>query len=416
MTVFNTGASLLAISGHPVSTPLRDVHALSREMVRHFTEHSGPCRALPGRDATTEFTRLCLELAVSRLDGTNAPGLADQLRDIATRWVRAGVPVSGVLRTVHEAFRAGFTLVVQSATERWPMPTWGETPHAGSVDPADVAAFTHSCTVMVEVLEAVTTIISTAYAGNIRNPGTAHDAAARTVTAALLGGRPTAAMARELGIAIATQYSVLAMSMPPLPGQDCPQALAYRLRRVRAELVEQCGELALSILSTDGGTILLPCADFQHSGMQDLVTALSNAAHAPLTAAVITAAPASVPAAAELAHELLDVIQRLHRPPRLYRFHDLALEYQLTRPGQARDSLAALLDPLADHPELMHTLRVHLGNHLNRQRTAHMLGVHANTVDYRLKRVHDLVGLDATRPASQQYLHAALIARDCETP
>ncbi|WP_269814829.1 helix-turn-helix domain-containing protein [Nocardia aurea] len=42
----------------------------------------------------------------------------------------------------------------------------------------------------------------------------------------------------------------------------------------------------------------------------------------------------------------------------------------------------------------MSTLRIHIGNDLDRQRTAARLGVHPNTVDYRLKRVARLTGHD----------------------
>lgn len=49
-------------------------------------------------------------------------------------------------------------------------------------------------------------------------------------------------------------------------------------------------------------------------------------------AAMVPAATDEIPAAAERAHELLDMVERLDCPPGLYRFADLALEYQLTRP------------------------------------------------------------------------------------
>lgn len=39
--------------------------------------------------------------------------------------------------------------------------------------------------------------------------------------------------------------------------------------------------------------------------------------------------------------------------------------WSIRSPDPGRPAMGALLDPLADHPELMHTLRVHLGNHLN---------------------------------------------------
>ena len=45
--------------------------------------------------------------------------------------------------------------------------------------------------------------------------------------------------------------------------------------------------------------------------------------------------------AAGRAHELLDVALLFGREGTLHRFSDLAAEYQLTRPGPARDQLVA---------------------------------------------------------------------------
>lgn len=92
----------------------------------------------------------------------------------------------------------------------------------------------------------------------------------------------------------------------------------------------------------------------------------------------------------------------------------MLLDYQLTRPGVARRELAALLDPLADHPELLQTLEVHLGYDLNRRRTASTLHIHANTVDYRLRRIAELTGLDPARRVDLRHLEAALVARRLE--
>ncbi|PSK32159.1 PucR family transcriptional regulator, partial [Nocardia seriolae] len=95
----------------------------------------------------------------------------------------------------------------------------------------------------------------------------------------------------------------------------------------------------------------------------------------------------------------------------LFRFDELALEYQLTRPGPGRDHLGSLLDPLDEHAELLETLQSHISNNLNRQRTARMLHVHTNTVDYRLKRIGQLTGFDPTQASGLWYLRSALVAR-----
>ncbi|MBF6371258.1 PucR family transcriptional regulator, partial [Nocardia puris] len=72
MTVDSSIRPSLTLSGKPMSSPLKDVRGLSRQMVGHFVQNVVPCGTLPGDaisgDVTT-ITRVCLEVAVSMLDG-----------------------------------------------------------------------------------------------------------------------------------------------------------------------------------------------------------------------------------------------------------------------------------------------------------------------------------------------------------
>src|SRR5690606_17947124 len=87
------------------------------------------------------------------------------------------------------------------------------------------------------------------------------------------------------------------------------------------------------------------------------------------------------------------------------------LEYQLTRPGAARDRLAAVLDPLDEQPVLLQTLLTHLETEAARLSTAKALHVHPNTVDYRLERIAEVTGLDPRNPEGLWRLRSAAIAR-----
>jgi sugar diacid utilization regulator len=176
-------------------------------------------------------------------------------------------------------------------------------------------------------------------------------------------------------------------------------------------LALRCGDSPLSLLSVDGGTLQMPAEKFDDDALTQLVARLSHAARVPITAAVVTAAAAEIPTAADQAHQLLDMVQRLRSAPGLYGFDDLALEFQRTRPGPGREYLDSLLDPLDQHPELLDTLRTHVAHNLNRQRTARLLHVHTNTVDYRLKRIGQLTGFDPTQASGLWYLRSALVAR-----
>ncbi|MGK2854851.1 MAG: PucR family transcriptional regulator [Microbacteriaceae bacterium] len=69
-----------------------------------------------------------------------------------------------------------------------------------------------------------------------------------------------------------------------------------------------------------------------------------------------------------------------------------------------------IYQPLKEHsPELLTTLWCYLDNGRSLEATARELFVHPNTVRYRLKRVSELLGWDATGPREALILQAALI-------
>lgn len=400
MTV-DTTRTQLTLSGQPMSAPLQDVRKLSRRMVGHFVENVVPCGTLPGDaiygDVTT-ITRTCLELAVSMLDGQDIPEKTRRLENAAAGWAREGVPIDTIHHAVHEGFRLGLDLVVSQATV------------------TDYSALVDGAKLVVEMLDKMTVCISMAYVRELRSVVNEHHTAVHTLTSALLGGHSTSTMARECGIEIAPAYIVLAVAIPAHPDESVPaldgKVVARRkLRRVQAELATRCTDAALSLLSVDGGTVLLPAETLGTEELDELIPQLSRAAQVPISAAMVETPTADIPAAADQAHELLDMVQRLECVPGLYRFDDMALEYQLTRPGPGREYLGSLLEPLDDHPELLETLQRHISNNLNRQRTARLMHIHTNTIDYRLKRVAQLTGFDPTQPSGLWYLRSALVAR-----
>ncbi|WP_067834211.1 PucR family transcriptional regulator [Nocardia lijiangensis] len=406
MTVDSGARPSLTLSGRPMSSPLQDVRSLSRQMVGHFVENVIPCGTLPGDaisgDVTT-ITRVCLEFAVSMLDGRDIPAKLQRLQDAAAGWAREGVPIDTIHHSIHEGFKIGLDLVVSNATTK------------------DYGNLVDGAKMVVEMLDQITSAISVAYVRELRAVVSEHHTAVHTLTSALLGGHSTSTMARECGIAIAASYAVIAVALPQHRDERNPavdgQVVARRkLRRLQAELATRCGSSALSLLSVDGGTILIPSVTFDKAQLEALITELSRAAQVGITATMVEAPPEQIPNAADQAHELLDMVQRLQAVAGLYRFDELALEYQLTRPGPGREYLGSLLDPLDEYPELLETLQRHIANNLNRQRTARVLHVHTNTVDYRLKRIGQLTGFDPSQPSGLWYLRSALVARTYRTP
>ena len=88
----------------------------------------------------------------------------------------------------------------------------------------------------------------------------------------------------------------------------------------------------------------------------------------------------------------------------------MALEFQIARPGIGRRHLTRLLDPLRQTPDLLPTLEAFVATEANRKKAAKQLVCHPNTVDYRLKRIEQITGVDPMKSSGLRALHAALIA------
>ncbi|MFI6870303.1 PucR family transcriptional regulator [Nocardia sp. NPDC050406] len=382
-----------------ISAPWHDVRALSRRLVEQFAEEVAPLGNLPGevlRGEVTTVTRTCLDLAAGVLEGREVTEQIERLQRAGADWAREGFPIGAIHRAVRDGVEHAFQLVLDAS------------------GPDDYARLMLTAQRFLEILAMINAAFAVAYVHEHRVAAAEHHTAVQTVTSALLAGRSTATMARAGGVEIAESYHVLALSIPRqerFPRADAPVAARRTLRRIQAALAAHCAGRALSLLGTEGGTLLLPAPEFSADEVSDLTAALSAAAGIPVMATTVRAATAEIPEAAERAHELLDIVHRLGCAPKLYRFDDLAVEYQLTRPGPGREHLGALLDPLDAHPDLMETLQRYVGSDHSRQRTARALGVHTNTVDYRLKRIAQLTGFDPARPSGLWHLRSSMVAR-----
>ncbi|MGW6421968.1 PucR family transcriptional regulator [Nocardia sp. NPDC055053] len=393
------------VDGAPMWQPLREVRTLTGTLVGHFVDTVATCRTLPGDaisgDVTT-VTRLCLEIVGGMLDGRDETERLNRLSVAAAGWAREGVPIDTILHAFHEGFRLALDTVFDGV---------GDGDRASLID-----GFRRAVTMSDQLC----TTVTLAYIREHRDIAGEHHTAVHTLTSALLAGQPTVTMARECGIAVADAYSVLALSIRRHPAHDDPRVNAAvvarrTLRRVQAALAHHGGDQVLSLLSVDGGTLLIPAELMDSDALDALLAALSRAARVDVTGALVPATTEEIPSAAERAHELLDMVERLDCAPGLYRFGDLALEYQLTRPGPGRARLGELLAPLDNHPELFETLRVHIANNMNRRRTARLLHIHTNTVDYRLRRIAQLTGLDPAQGSGLWQLRSAMIARSFHT-
>ncbi|WP_410872665.1 PucR family transcriptional regulator [Nocardia sp. A7] len=383
--------------------PLPDSVSLTGQLVNHFIDnvatrdtHLGD--AISGDIATV--TKKCLEIGDGISAGRN---VSEQLRwfsAAAAGWAREGVPIDTVLRAFYEALRVSVDVMCA--------------PDAAY----DRDALIDRLRMTMAISNLMSTTMIDAYLREYRGVVSEHLTAVRALTSALLAGRATAPMARNCGVSVADTYRVLALSIPrDLDDHEPPIDNAIdarrRLRRVHTALAQHRDD-ALAMLSIGGGTVLIPGGTSDDTRLDSLIEVLSHAARVDISATMIIAGTDDIPDAAQRAHELLDVVGRLGYAPRLYRFEDLALEYQLTRPGPGLATLGQLLTPLDAHPDLFRTLQVLIANDMNRQRTARILHIHTNTVNYRLHRIAGLTGLDATHTAGLWQLKSAVIARAFE--
>jgi sugar diacid utilization regulator len=236
----------------------------------------------------------------------------------------------------------------------------------------------------------------------------------RALAAALMAGQPAEALAARLGVDLGARWNVLALELAEhvdekASGVAGAVAARRKVRRVQAALDDHADAQVLGLFDATGGAVFLPD---EGRDLSVLAAQLQVAAGTAVRAAAARGvATSQLAAASAQVREVLRLVGRLGRPPGMYGLADVLLEYQLTRPSDALPGLAALLDPLERNPDLLLTLDTYLAENLDRRRTAAALHVHPNTLDYRLKRIVGLTGLEPASTSGLQLLTAAAMAR-----
>ncbi|GAA2386696.1 helix-turn-helix domain-containing protein [Gordonia cholesterolivorans] len=236
----------------------------------------------------------------------------------------------------------------------------------------------------------------------------------------LLLGHDPRADAERLNVRLDVAYHVLAVRLEKSPGETSTERSARevagrrKLHRVQRLFRSDGGPAMLSMLDRDGGTVLIPTASYPvdadgDARLRRLVAAVASAAGAPATAAVVESVDrGAIKDAAVEAQEVLGVAVALGRPAGLHRLADVAVAYQLSRPGPGAQRLSETIGPIVDHPDLMSTLRTYLDCDLDRLRTARALHVHPNTINNRLNRIESLCGVSPFQTMGIVALYAAL--------
>jgi hypothetical protein len=386
----------------------RLVPRLARTMIDSFVGEIPLYAMLPREQLEGEIlaiTTANLRLFFSTLR-EGRPLASDELAEIrmsAARRAEERVPLEAVLTAYHVGGRIGWQALVDGA------------------GPDDIDALVAAGTPVLRYVQQVTAAVAAAYLEEQQTIYGEERDARRSLASALLSGEPSDSLAARLGTPVAEAYVVVALRLDPHPDETDKAvggavAARRKVRRVQSLLDEMAGEPVLSLLEPSGGLVFLPTS---LDGAADLaerlprfVATLHEAAGADTFAggAVATGAK-DVPRATAQAQDVLRLAGRLHRPPGGYLLRDVLLEYQLTRPSDAVMELTRLLDPIDRNPDLPHTLEVYLAHDLDRRQAAAALHVHPNTLDYRLRRIVELTGLDPSTARGLQLLAAAVAAR-----
>ncbi|WP_434450816.1 PucR family transcriptional regulator [Lentzea sp. E54] len=371
------------IGGRPLASRLVDeLPSFVRRVLAEITERVPEYQQLPGEELAGDISRVIEQTLRSFADvlhtGTLPTGEELRfLRESAARRAEEGVPINVVLTAYHVGIQVVWEALVPEAR------------------PEEVGQVLELNALAMRYLQVVTPAVSAGYLDERQTMFDDERSARHTLLTSLLDGT------QEAG-----PFVVLALHVPPhpdelTPGVDASVAGRRKLRRLRTELERHSREPVLSSLTSEGGIALLPGEELP---LERIVADVTRAAGVPLTVAAVAALPSEVAAAAVLAREVLAVASG----PGLYRLTDVLLEYQLSRPSAALAPLASIVAPLSD--ELVQTLEVYLRRG-SRRPAATELHVHPNTVDYRLRRVAELTGLDPTRIEHVTLLTAALAAR-----
>lgn len=369
------------------------IPSIAEKVLEAFFARSAAYRQLPhqlvDREITEAVTRnLQVFLRALREQRPPAPEeLADQIAT-AVRRAQQGVPLEVVLSTYHVAAHVGWLSM------------------AGVTEQDEVGDLLATVPALLQFLSAAVPAVAASYLTEQQALHAERREAARALVAALLTGREAEPLAERIGLELSSHHVVVAVRVEAGPHGTLA-------RRLRAELPKH----ALSALDHDGGTVLLPTSsealESELSAAADLVRKLHTAAGVNLVGGIAAAeSREDIPTAARQAADIAELVQRLGRPPGAYVLDDVLLEYQLCRPGPGRKRLALVMDRLAEHPDLLHTLRVFINSDHNRHRTAESLHLHRNTLNYRLRRVTELTGYNPADPSDIRLLAASLIVHD----
>ncbi|MGW5575188.1 PucR family transcriptional regulator [Nocardia thailandica] len=288
-----------------------------------------------------------------------------------------------------------------------------------SATPEDLDELSALSEILLDVLEHALTTIAEIHSQVARSVFGAERETRQSLTTALLRGGPVDELANRAGVPLASAFDLLAIRVL-VTGRTHPPtvetAIAQRRVRLARELLDDLsGMNPLHVFDGTSGHVLLTAPadapdDHRYSAVAVALTERLGSPVVVIEMHDITRA--DLPTATRHLDELAELALALGKPAGSYTLDDLMIEFQLTRPGPARDRLAGRLEPLRDHPHLVAALRAHIRYGWDRKQAAATVHLHPNSFSYRLRRVADLTGFDPSHPYDSRVLAAALLLSD----
>ncbi|XBS68496.1 helix-turn-helix domain-containing protein [Acerihabitans sp. KWT182] len=121
-------------------------------------------------------------------------------------------------------------------------------------------------------------------------------------------------------------------------------------------------------------------------------------------------------AAAREANRALDFCLERHDERRVYFYSDIVVEESVRGSDTPLRYLVSLLEQLSAEPELLSTLETYFARCQRRKEAASVLGIHPNTLNYRLERIEKLLGARLDDVGWTTKLYVALNLRHGPSP
>jgi len=357
-----------------------DPSDVAEGMVARFRSEIAGYRRLPEPVVIGQIFEICrqnVELFFgSVLDGKE-PSEADlgAFRQSARDRAGEGMPLEDLLHAYRLGGRMGWQALVEAAT------------------PEERPALLSGAELLMDYVDRVSAVVAQAYLDARQHLVSEEERRLRDLFDALVGGHPVGAGLQEcadaIGFALVDSYQPFAQT---LPGAAAPGHAQV------AEALRSRGVLALT--EGDRVTGLIPLDGDEGAPAADPLDLLGSVAgEEPLVAVGDPTPRADLPEALEELRLLVDLGRRLGCNGRLDPgafVPELLLARSPRLAELARQRALAPLEQYAERrgSDLIETLEAFVAEDLDRRRAAERLHVHPNTLDYRLRRVAELTGLD----------------------